>query len=530
MIFAILKAQFLSMRLRHGTRRGAAVFSAFTGLLFYGFFVFLGWTAMLYFSSADQTPLFIVVLSLSLPFVMLYWQIAPLISASFGASLDLSRLRAYPIPKSKLFTVEVLLRLTMCGDLLIVLAGVTIGLLRNPALGWKYSPLILGGSIAFAAINILLSAGTRSLLERVILRTRLRELMMVLLVLASVAPQLILASKIRKTALLSFAPSQMVWPWAAAAHLMTGTSPALAALSVLAWLAATFAYSRWQFERSLHYDGAASRKTGGETRPDSFAERIYRLPGRLLPDPIGAIVEKELRTSLRIPRFRLVYGMSCLFGIMVFMPALRRGSHNFFTANALPIMALYGFMMLGQITYWNAFGFDRTAVQGYFSWPVKFRDVLIAKNLAVLVMLIPQILLVSVVCRVAKLPSGPLKILETFIVMAIACTYWFPVGNICSVRIPRALDPDKVNQMSGKLQALTIFALPVFLLPLLLAYWARWFFENEFLFAGLVIVAAVIGGIFYWVGLDSAVGTAIGARREKMLLELSRSSGPLSIT
>src|SRR4051794_28991523 len=165
MILAILKAQLLSMRLRPGTRKGSAVFSVLTGLVFYGFFAFLGWTAMLYFSSADQAPLFTVILSVSLPFLMLYWQIAPLISASFGASLDLGRLRTYPIPKSKLFTVEVLLRLTMCGDLLIVLAGVTIGLLRNPALGWKASPMILTGAIAFATINILLSAGTRSLLE-----------------------------------------------------------------------------------------------------------------------------------------------------------------------------------------------------------------------------------------------------------------------------------------------------------------------------------------------------------------------------
>ena len=35
MIAAILKAQFLSMRLRSGVRRGATVFSALTALLFY---------------------------------------------------------------------------------------------------------------------------------------------------------------------------------------------------------------------------------------------------------------------------------------------------------------------------------------------------------------------------------------------------------------------------------------------------------------------------------------------------------------
>jgi hypothetical protein len=44
-----------------------------------------------------------------------------------------------------------------------------------------------------------------------------------------------------------------------------------------------------------------------------------------------------------------------------------------------------------------------------------------------------------------------------------------------------------------------------------------------------MLVAAVIGAVFYWVGLDSAVHTAI-AKRESMLMQLARSEGPLSTT
>ncbi|MCU1328398.1 MAG: hypothetical protein JWN34_3768 [Bryobacterales bacterium] len=530
MILAILKAQVLSMRLRPGTRRGSAIFGSITGLAFYGFFVFFGWMAMLFFSLADQTPTFVAVLSISLPLAMAYWQLAPVISASFGASLDLAKLRAYPIPKSKLFVVEVLLRLTTCVELLILLAGVAAGLLRNPMLGWKAAPYILGGTALFAAINILLSAGTRSLLERLILRTRLREILMVMLVLISVAPQLLVAAKLKRSVLLSFAPSQLVWPWAAVAHLMTGDSVALATVSALCWLCIAFAFSRWQFERSLRYDGSMIRKKDREAGPDSIMEKVFRLPGRVFADPIGALIEKELRTLARIPRFRLVYGMSCFFGIVAFMPMWRGGHSSFAKTNALPIMSIYGLMMLGQLTFWNAFGFDRTAVQGYFSWPLRFRDVLIAKNVTVLALLIPQVFVVALVCRIAGLPVGLLKIVETTAVMTIAAAYWFALGNICSVRIPRALNPDKMNQMANKMQALTIFTMPVLLLPLGLAYWARWFFESQLFFAGLVLVAAVLGGIFYSVGLDSAVATATGASREKMLQELSRSDGPLSIT
>ena len=69
MIAAILKAQLLSMRIRRGTGRSAAVFGMVTGLLFYSFWSFLAWTAMLFFSLPDQTPSyrhFVIVLTVQM--------------------------------------------------------------------------------------------------------------------------------------------------------------------------------------------------------------------------------------------------------------------------------------------------------------------------------------------------------------------------------------------------------------------------------------------------------------------------------
>jgi hypothetical protein len=185
--------------------------------------------------------------------------------------------------------------------------------------------------------------------------------------------------------------------------------------------------------------------------------------------------------------------------------------------------------MLGPISYWNAFGFDRSAVQGYFSWPIRFRDALVAKNIAVAFLLLPQIALIALVSLAVRLPVTPSECAEAVMVILIAALYWFSMGNILSVRMPRAMDPEKMNQMSGKLQALSIWIAPFLLLPIVLAYWARAVFDNELVFAGLLLIAAVVGKIFYDIGLDSAVNTA-KTRRESMLVELSRSDGPLSIT
>jgi ABC-2 type transport system permease protein len=536
MIAAILKAQFLSMRLRSGTRRGGAVFGAITGLFFYGFWSFLAWGIMLFFSSPDQSALFVPAISGGLMFVMLYWQLAPVISASFGASLDLQKLLAYPIPHGKLFLVEILLRIVTCGEMLIMLAGVAAGLLRNPSYGLRAAPEIIGGAFLFLAMNILLSAGTRNAIERLFLRTKLREAMFFLLVAVGLLPRLLIGLNPHpnRLAMLRFVPSQLVWPWSGAARLMLGDPIALSAVSALGWLAVSYLFSRRQFERSIRYDAGAGRARRPESKQavtaESWSDRLFRTPARFFPDPFAALAEKELRTLARIPRFRLVYVMSCVFGLIFYLPQMRRARvDSFFMRNAIVFMSLYGLLMLGQITYWNSFGFDRSAVQGYFSWPIRFRDVLIAKNLTVLLLLVPQILVISVAASAMHIPVTPEKIVESIVVMFITALYWLGMGNICSVRIPRALDPDKMNQMSNKMQALTILAAPVLLLPLVLAYWARWFFENEIVFAGLVLASAIIGSIFYWVGLDSAVNTA-NARREAMLTELSRSDGPLSTT
>lgn len=530
MILAILRAQLLSMRLRVA-RRGGAIFTALSSLVFYGFWTFLAVAALAYFAEPSNAPNFLPVLSSGLLFVMLYWQLAPVVSAGFGASLDLRKLRVYPIPRGKLFSVEVLLRMTNCAEMPILVAGAAVGLMRNEANTAGTKVLVACGALAFVVTNILLSAGMRHWIERLFSRTRLREAMMLLLVAAALLPQVLLFLNVRKAAFYQLAPVQVLWPWAAVARLMLGGNRAIAGVLSLFYVGVAYWFGRRQFERSLVDEAVSVRKPEPDARADNFIERLFRLPSRILADPLAALVEKELRTLTRIARFRLVYAMSCVFGIVLYLPALRSagGSMSFFMQNALPIMSLYGLMMLGPISYWNAFGFDRSAVQGYFSWPIRFRDALIAKNVTVALLLIPQIVLIALVGRAVHLHVTLAKLVEAIVVMLIASLYWFSMGNIFSVRMPRAMDPEKMNQMTNKVQALSIWTAPFLLLPIGLAYWARAVIGSEIVFGGVLLIAAAIGGIFYKVGLDSAVSAADHGR-ESMLMQLSRSDGPVSVT
>src|SRR5438477_2418970 len=120
---------------RLGSRRRGAVFSIITVLIWYGFWTAMAVMAADFTSSPEAVDLIRRGLPAGLMFVFLYWQIAPVVSASLGASLDLKKLLIYPVPHQKLFVIEVMLRLTMGAEMLLVLGGGIIGLLRNPFFG-----------------------------------------------------------------------------------------------------------------------------------------------------------------------------------------------------------------------------------------------------------------------------------------------------------------------------------------------------------------------------------------------------------
>ncbi len=113
----------------------------------------------------------------------------------------------------------------------------------------------------------------------------------------------------------------------------------------------------------------------------------------------------------------------------------------------------------------------------------------------------------------------------------ISAVYLISFGNLMSVRVPRAMDPEKVTQggSTRSMNAFAFFLFPVALLPIALAYWGRYVFESEVVFFALLALAAAMGAAVYWIALESAVKTAL-LRKESILNELGRSDGPLSVS
>jgi ABC-2 type transport system permease protein len=539
MIAAILRAQMLSMR--PVSSRGAGL-GIVTAVFWYGFWFFVSCTAGFLAAHASKDML-AYALPVALMGVCIYWQAMPVLSASMGSSLDMRKLMVYPTPHEQLFVIELLLRLVSGIEMQMVLAGGAVGLLRNRALGGLAAmPLLVLGILLFALFNLLLSSGTRSLLERLLARRKVREVVALLLAVVWLIPRFMMMTGTKPTWLYRAGAlmGAFGWPWSAAARAAfplghAAGSTVLSWLSLCFWVALAGWFGRSQFERSLRYDTLAAQATPmapESARSRRLAERFYRVPALLWSDPLAAIVEKELRTLVRTPRFRMVFVMGFVFGLMFWLPMImgrHAGQAGFLAHNFLVIVCIYAMTLIGQVTYWNCFGVDRSAALFYFAAPQPMSRTLLGKNIACLFFVYLEAVVLMVLTFLVRVNFTLGQAVETVVVIGVCATYLMALGNISSVNYPRALSAERVSQSGGgnRAQALVMLFYPVVLLPVILAYLARFAFDSQAAFVAVMSIAAAIAAVFYWLAMDSAVKAA-SARRQFILEELSRGEGPVS--
>jgi ABC-2 type transport system permease protein len=529
---AILWAQWRT--LQNTFRRGGGVaWTAIVGLIWYGLWLSAAVIAAKLAAQPGNIPLLYGGLPAILLLVFLYWQVIPLLMAATGASLDLRKLQAYPIPLTQLFAIEVLLRVTGGIEMLLILTGVGVGMLLNPVIP-LWAPFLLAPYVAF---NLFLSVGMRDLVVRMLARKRVREFAFFFVILLAALPQLLLSragprteARLRALVAEGNLPGS---PWSATANLVNGDNVLASAALVLAWTAAAAAFGWWQFRRTLNFDADAARS--GDIRPEKRAgliERFYRLPSVLFHDPLGAMVEKEVRFLARSPRFRLVFLMGFTFGLVVWLPiaAGQRGaSQSFIGSNYLTVVSVYSLLLLSEVCFWNSFGFDRSAAQFYFLAPVPFATVLIGKNLSAMLFIMLEIVSVTAVCAVLGMPIDPLKLAEAYAVAAVISVFLLGAGNMLSVNNARGTNPSSSfrSGAAGRVQAILFVIYPIAFLPAGLAYLARWAFNSEATLFAVLAFDLVIGMVVYRIALGSAVEAA-ERTKEKMLAALAAGDGPIT--
>ena len=527
---AILWAQWRTIR-NFYPRSGGAAWASLIGVIWYGVWLVAAVAAARLVSDSSNLELIHSALPGGLLLVFLYWQVVPLLMAATGSALEMRKLKAYPIPVRQLFAIEVLLRVTAGIEMCLVLLGVFTGVLLNPSL---HAAGALG-MVLYLIFNLLVAVGLRDLVVRLLAHKRLREIAFFVLVLGAGSLQLMLArGTLGGLRVIASADILKVWPWSAAANLAQGRDAALSFIYLLAWCVIAAAFGLWQFSRTLAFDPAEAgasraRSTTSVLRP---VERFYRLPAALFGDPLGALVEKELRSLARSPRFRLVFLMGFTFGLVIWLPiALGRSgaTESFLGANYLTVVSVYSLLLLSEVCFWNSFGFDRSAAQLYFLAPIPFSKVLVAKNLGAILFILLEICAVTTVCAFLGMPLNPLKLAEAFSVAAVVSLFLLCAGNLMSVRNARGVNPDSSfrSGAAGRLQAVLLLVYPVAFFPAALAYLARYAFESELAFFLVLALDAAAGLIVYRIALESAVESA-AQMKEKIVAALAAGDGPIS--
>jgi ABC-2 type transport system permease protein len=383
---------------------------------------------------ARQPQLVLPALSAVASLLGLSWALAPLVAGVAATEThDLGRLLHYPAPLATLVGSSLVANLLQPVVLaqLPPLAALSLGLAgagpRWPVAG---AGLLLSLGLALAAgqcVGLALHALSRqrrwhdrALLAGIGLGLVLSLLPLLLLSSGGAGARGFARELLARDffALLPFS-----WGARAAVHAARGE-----ALAFLSWaagaalaIAATVAVSSALAQRL--YRGELDL---GEVRGTSRRARL-RLPGT-----IGALVEKDLRTSWRDPRLKALV-FSGVVGPALVLVALWQGA----AGGAAPglMLALASFAGLGVLGA-NVFGSERQGVALLLGFPVDRTAILVAKNLAVMVLRLPALLLVALatllVAGPALLPAAVAIVLATQLVAA-------ALDNFVSVLAPTPL-------------------------------------------------------------------------------------------
>jgi ABC-2 type transport system permease protein len=525
----ILWAQWLSAR---AVFPRSGLWTYVVGIGWYGLWVAAAVACGSIVAEPSEYTFVIAALPGALVLVVLYWQVVPILMSATGASLDLQRLKVYPIRTRHLFQIEVLLRATSAVEMLLVLTGASIGAFFNPRLA-RLAPLAV---VPFVVFNLFFAVGVRDLLGRMLRHKRVRELGVLLVVtLAAIPPYLATRANPsqRHLRFLFAATAWKAWPWTSTANLIEGNDVLFSLGCLVLWCIGAILFAGFQFRWTYSSDREDSPAEGFRSSGrDGFLETFFRWPSVVFSDPLAALVEKEIRFLTRSPRFRLVFLMGFTFGLVIWLPiSLGQGlaSRSFLGSNYLTVVSVYSLLLLSEVCFWNSFGFDRSAAQIYFLAPVPFSTVLAGKNVSALFFIGFEIVAITVVCAIAGMPVSLLRMAEAYSVAAVIALFLLGAGNLLSVQQARGVNPDTTFRSGapGRIQAMLFIIYPVAFFPVSMAYLARYAFDSQLAFYGVLAFDALMGAVVYKLTLDSAVSSSQRGR-ERMIAALSQGDGPIA--
>ena len=419
--------------------------------------------------------------------VFLLWQFVAINAASMAAAIsnfDPASLLRFPLPFGRYLVLRLMLGLLTpstivgCFTLLAAAIGVAVA---DRSLGLVAAVVLA----VYAAMNIFFSRMAAAWLERWLSSRRGREIFGTLMAIFAVGIQVINFRHIgthghaTRSWLMTFLETphpRMGWlpfSFAGKAILLAGHPLARCAqfAGLLAWSAlflAVFAIRlHRQFLGEYLTEGpprAAAGRRQTSTQPKVSSPTTQRPSVSFLPQTISACLRKEW---LSLQGVQLISMLTPLVFVFIFARGIL-GHHP-----AYLLSGSAGYVLLGSLAaQYNIFGADGAGVQLYLLAPIRMRDVILAKNLASLTVLLPQVLLAWAIVWVSagsSIPPPALVSAVFWVVFVIFTNLAF--GALRSIQAPiRVLTPGQTRSLrpAGAGRTSGLLVLGIFLGSMLL--------------------------------------------------------------
>jgi ABC-2 type transport system permease protein len=534
---AELRGRMFINRLR--TRRGkvelvsriivGSVF-AFGGLGLFAFALGLSWVSV----SEGELRL------LAIPFwvVFFLWQFFPVMATAFTNNPDSSELLRFPLDYRAYFLVRLAYGFFDPASALgtVALFGILIGVsaARPILLPWTVVVVLI-----FALFNLVLMQMIFAWIERWLAQRRTREIFGVLFILFTLSFQLIgpivqrlgngphpalqrdfeIANRVQE-----FLPPGI----ATRSIVLAAQSQVVAAVTFLVLLIALTVAIGWLLHLRIQAQFMGENLNESAARPVSRQKTPVQ-PGWQLPgfsQSVTAVFEKEMRYLARSGPMLLTLIMP-IFMLLIFrfgaMNAIRRSSSFAGTPDmAFPGAAAYSMLVLTNLVY-NSFGGDGGGMQFFYASPIRFRHILLAKNLTHAgVLLLNLAFALIAVTYLYGPPHLPITI-ATLAAVLFAAPLNFAAGNLLSLYSPKKRDFSTFGRQNvSQTTVLVSFGMQIALVAVGTGVFAiAKLYGNLWIASLLFLILAAISIPIYFFVLRRMDGIAI-ERRETLLAELCR--------
>lgn len=471
--------------------------------------------------------------------VFFFWQVFPVMATAFTNNPDSSDLLRFPLNYRSYF----LIRLTYgffdpasaLGSL--GLLGIFLGASFARPVLFPWTLLVLA---TFALFNLVLMQTVFAWLERWLAQRRTREILGVLFILFMLSFQLIgpMMERLEKKPHPEFSRVaeivtrvQAVLPPGLAADAIAQASHAeyVVGLTSLLFLGSlTLAIGsllhlrlRAQF-RGENLSEAAARPTVEQAQRPQVG---WELPG--VSQAVAAVFEKEVRYISRSGPMLLTLIMP-IFMLLVFrlgpMNPMRQQSNFFSRAPdmAFPGAAAYALLVLTNLVY-NSFGGDSGGIQFFYASPVRFRQIVLGKNLTHAGILLADTVLAWTAVTYFYGAPRPAVSLATLAGLLFAAPLNFTAGNLLSIYAPRKRDFSTFGRQNvSQTTVLASLGVQVVIVGVGAAgFVVARLYKNLWIAAFLFLALSAISIPVYWIVMKRIDGIAL-QRRETLVAELCR--------